>query len=114
MQTWPGKGWNVILRLYGPLEPWFDKSWRPGEIEEVKSPATRKDEVRGANRTPRLLRYFHTVASAASSTLIRQAAIGVIPSARQSQPPATPQSSSSIRPLRTRYGLLPVVPVQRF
>jgi hypothetical protein len=22
----PGKGWNVLLRLYGPLEPWFDKS----------------------------------------------------------------------------------------
>jgi hypothetical protein len=25
--------WNTILRLYGPLEPWFDKTWRPGEIE---------------------------------------------------------------------------------
>jgi hypothetical protein len=24
VQTWPGKGWNVILRLYGPLQPWFD------------------------------------------------------------------------------------------
>jgi hypothetical protein len=36
VQTVPGKGWNTILRLYGPLEPWFDKSWRPGEIEEVK------------------------------------------------------------------------------
>jgi hypothetical protein len=24
------------LRLYGPLEPWFDKTWRPGEIELVK------------------------------------------------------------------------------
>jgi hypothetical protein len=23
----------MILRLYGPLEPWFDKTWRPGEIE---------------------------------------------------------------------------------
>lgn len=32
-QTVPGKGWFVILRLYGPLEPWFDKTWRPGEIE---------------------------------------------------------------------------------
>lgn len=29
----PGKGWNAILRLYGPLEPWFNKTWRPGEIE---------------------------------------------------------------------------------
>jgi hypothetical protein len=36
VQTIPGKGWFMILRLYGPLEPWFDKTWRPGEIEEVK------------------------------------------------------------------------------
>jgi hypothetical protein len=36
VQTWPGKGWNVILRLYGPLQPFFDKTWRPGEIEEVQ------------------------------------------------------------------------------
>lgn len=33
VQTIPGKGWFMILRLYGPLEPWFNKSWRPGEIE---------------------------------------------------------------------------------
>lgn len=33
VQTIPGKGWNTLLRLYGPLEPWFNKSWRPGEIE---------------------------------------------------------------------------------
>jgi hypothetical protein len=32
----PGKGWFAIFRLYGPLEPWFNKTWRPGEIEEVK------------------------------------------------------------------------------
>jgi hypothetical protein len=36
IQTIPGKGWWVGLRLYGPLEPWFDKTWRPGEIELVK------------------------------------------------------------------------------
>ncbi len=35
VQTMPGKGWNVILRLYGPLEPWFNKSWKPGDIELV-------------------------------------------------------------------------------
>ena len=35
-QTVPNKGWYTIFRLYGPLEPWFDKTWRPGEIEEVK------------------------------------------------------------------------------
>lgn len=37
IQTVPGKGWFTILRLYGPLEPWFDKTWRPGEIE-LQSP----------------------------------------------------------------------------
>lgn len=34
VQTIPDKGWFVLLRLYGPLEPWFDKTWRPGEIEK--------------------------------------------------------------------------------
>ncbi len=24
------------LILYGPLEPWFDKTWRPGKIELIK------------------------------------------------------------------------------
>jgi hypothetical protein len=36
VQTVPGTGWNTILRLYGPLEPWFDQTWRPGEIELVE------------------------------------------------------------------------------
>ncbi len=36
IQTTPGKGWFVILRLYSPLEPFFDKSWRPSEIELVR------------------------------------------------------------------------------
>ena len=36
VQTVPGKGWNVVLRLYGPEEAWFDKTWRPGEIELVE------------------------------------------------------------------------------
>jgi hypothetical protein len=35
VQTMPGKGWNVLLRLYGPLEPWFDKTWKPGDFELV-------------------------------------------------------------------------------
>ena len=35
IQTLPGKGWFVILRLYSPLEPFFDKSWRPSEIEKA-------------------------------------------------------------------------------
>ncbi len=36
VQTMPGKGYNVLLRLYGPLEPWFDRSWMPGDFELVK------------------------------------------------------------------------------
>mgnify|MGYP001073465412 CR=1 FL=1 len=36
VQTIPGKGWNMLLRLYGPLWPWFDKTCKPGEFEPVK------------------------------------------------------------------------------
>jgi hypothetical protein len=36
VQTVGGTSWNTILRLYGPLQPWFDKAWKPGEIEEMK------------------------------------------------------------------------------
>jgi hypothetical protein len=35
IQTIPGKGWWTYLRLYGPLEPWFDQTWQPGEIEPM-------------------------------------------------------------------------------
>ena len=35
IQTDPERGWFTILRLYSPLQPFFDKSWRPGEIEPV-------------------------------------------------------------------------------
>jgi hypothetical protein len=34
LQTIPGKSWFCILRMYGPLKPWLDQTWRPGEIEE--------------------------------------------------------------------------------
>jgi hypothetical protein len=33
IQTVAGKGWFPIIRLYGPLQPWFDKTWQPGEIQ---------------------------------------------------------------------------------
>lgn len=36
IETVPGKGWMVLIRLYGPLEPWFDKTWRPGNFELVE------------------------------------------------------------------------------
>jgi len=36
IQTVPGKGWNMLFRLYGPLKPWFDKTWRPSDPEVVE------------------------------------------------------------------------------
>ncbi len=36
IQTMPGKSWFPILRMYSPLEPFFDKTWRAGEIELVE------------------------------------------------------------------------------
>jgi hypothetical protein len=36
IQTMPGKGYFQILRLYSPLPSFFDKSWRPSEVELVK------------------------------------------------------------------------------
>lgn len=36
IQTMPGKGFFPCLRLYSPLEPFFAKTWRPGEVELVK------------------------------------------------------------------------------
>ena len=33
IETVPAKGWFAVLRLYGPLEPWFERTWRPGELE---------------------------------------------------------------------------------
>jgi hypothetical protein len=35
VQTMPGKGWFVVLRMYSPLEPFFTKQWRPSEIEPL-------------------------------------------------------------------------------
>jgi len=36
VQTVPGRGWSVLLRLYGPEKAWFDKTWKPGEFELQK------------------------------------------------------------------------------
>ena len=35
IQTMSGKSFNVLIRLYGPLEPFFDKTWRPGDFVPV-------------------------------------------------------------------------------
>ena len=36
VQTMPGKAYAMLIRLYGPLEPWFNKSWKPGDFELVE------------------------------------------------------------------------------
>jgi hypothetical protein len=35
IQTMQGKGWFTLFRFYGPLEPFFDKTWKPDDIEQV-------------------------------------------------------------------------------
>ena len=35
VRTVPGKGFFVIVRLYGPLEPFFEQTWRPDDIVKV-------------------------------------------------------------------------------
>lgn len=35
IQTIAGRSWFVILRLYSPTEAFFDKTWRPGDVEPV-------------------------------------------------------------------------------
>jgi hypothetical protein len=36
IETIPEKSWFVILRMYSPLKPWIDQTWRPGEVELIK------------------------------------------------------------------------------
>ena len=36
LATVPGRGYFVILRLYGPTEAAINKSWKPGDIEPAK------------------------------------------------------------------------------
>ncbi|WP_424285479.1 DUF1254 domain-containing protein [Eudoraea sp.] len=36
IQTIPGKTWNTIFRLYGPLESFYDKTWKPSDPVLVK------------------------------------------------------------------------------
>jgi hypothetical protein len=35
LQNVSGKGWFCLLRLYSPTEAWYDKTWRPGDIELI-------------------------------------------------------------------------------
>ncbi len=36
LKTLPGKGYFVILRLYGPTQAFFDKTWKPGDLQPTK------------------------------------------------------------------------------
>lgn len=36
IQTVNGKAWFCLLRLYSPLMAWYEKTWRPGEIEHIQ------------------------------------------------------------------------------
>ena len=35
VKTVPGKGWFTYIRLYGPLEPFFDQTWKPDDIVRI-------------------------------------------------------------------------------
>ena len=35
LQTAPGKAWFAYFRLYGPLEPYLDRSWKLSDFEVV-------------------------------------------------------------------------------
>lgn len=35
VQTIPGKSWFTLFRLYGPLKPWFDQSWKLNDFERI-------------------------------------------------------------------------------
>jgi hypothetical protein len=35
VETTPGKAWFQLFRLYGPLQPWFDQTWRLNEFEPL-------------------------------------------------------------------------------
>ena len=35
VKTVPGKGWFAYIRLYGPLEPFFDQTWKPDDIVRI-------------------------------------------------------------------------------
>ena len=35
VKTIPGEGWEILFRLYGPLEPYFDGSWKPDDFVKL-------------------------------------------------------------------------------
>jgi hypothetical protein len=35
IKTAPGKGWFALFRFYGPLQPYFDKTWILPNVEKA-------------------------------------------------------------------------------
>jgi hypothetical protein len=35
VETVPGKSWFQLFRLYGPMQPWFDQTWKLNEFEPI-------------------------------------------------------------------------------
>jgi len=35
IRTLPDRGWFPLVRFYGPLEPFFDRSWKLNDVEKV-------------------------------------------------------------------------------
>jgi hypothetical protein len=35
VKTIPGEGWEILFRLYGPLEPYFNGSWKPDDFVKL-------------------------------------------------------------------------------
>jgi hypothetical protein len=38
VRTLSGKGWFFLFRLYGPKEAYFDRSWKPDDLVEIRQP----------------------------------------------------------------------------
>jgi hypothetical protein len=36
IRTLPDQGWSIFIRLYGPLEPYFDQTWKPDDIVRTR------------------------------------------------------------------------------
>ena len=50
LATVPGKAYFAILRLYGPTEAAFDKTWKPGDLEPRRSARSAGDDRRAGTR----------------------------------------------------------------
>jgi hypothetical protein len=35
VETIPGKAWFQLFRIYGPLQAWFDQTWKLNEFEPI-------------------------------------------------------------------------------